>query len=68
MDINPNENYYCDPNGNALVGKYWRPGEDPYSIPLDGEVVAIFSKYGFTQGIYWRSGYKDYMHFSYFAT
>ena len=68
VDINPNENFYCDPNGNALVGNYWKPGEDPYSIPLDGEVVAIFSKYGFTQGIYWRSGYKDYMHFSYFAT
>lgn len=68
VDINPNENYYCDPNGNAIVGDYWKPGEDPYSIPLDGEVVAIFAKYGFTQGIYWRSGYKDYMHFSYFAT
>ncbi len=68
VDINPNENYYCDPEGNAIVGSYWKPGEDPYSIPLDGEVVAIFSKYGFTQGIYWHSGYKDYMHFSYFAT
>lgn len=68
VDINPNENYYCDPNGNAIVGDYWKPGEDPYSIPLDGEVVAIFKKYGFTQGIYWRSGYKDYMHFSFFAT
>lgn len=68
VDINPNENYYCGPDGSAIVGSYWKPGEDPYSIPLDGEVVAIFAKYGFTQGIYWRSGYKDYMHFSYFAT
>lgn len=68
IDINPNENYYCDPNGNAIVGSYWKPGEDPYSIPLDGEVAGIFAKYGFTQGAYWRSGYRDYMHFSYFGT
>lgn len=68
VDINPNENYYCDPNGNAIVGSYWKPGEDPYSILPDGDVVRAFAKYGFTQGIYWRSGYKDYMHFSYFGT
>lgn len=68
VDINPNENYYCDPDGNAIVGSHWRPGEDPYSIPLDGEVARIFNKYGFTQGVNWRNGYKDYMHFSYFGT
>lgn len=68
IDINPNENYYCDPDGNPIVGSYWKPGEDPYSIPPDGDVVRAFRKYGYTQGIYWRSGYKDYMHFSYFAT
>ena len=68
MDINPNENYYCDPNGNAIVGDHWRPGSDPYSIALDGEVARIFAKYGFKQGAYWRSGYRDYMHFSYFGT
>ncbi len=68
VDINFNENYYCDPDGNPLVGSYWKPGEDPYSIPLDGEVAKIFAKYGFTQGAYWQSGYRDYMHFSYFGT
>ena len=68
VDINPNENYYCDPDGNPVVGSFWKPGENPYSIPLDGEVVEIFRRYGFRQGIYWNSGYKDYMHFSYFAT
>lgn len=68
IDINPAENYYCDPDGNPIVGNYWKPGEDPYSIPLDGELVRIMKKYGFTQGIYWRSGYKDYMHFSFFGT
>ena len=26
------------------------------------------AKYGFTRGIYWKSGYKDYMHFSFFGT
>ena len=50
------------------VGDYWKPGEDPYSIPLDGEVARIFAKYGFKQGAYWNSGAKDYMHFSFFGT
>ncbi len=68
VDINPDENYYYNPNTGQQVGDYWKPGEDPYSIPLDGDVVRIFAKYGFTQGIYWNSGAKDYMHFSYFGT
>lgn len=68
IDVNPNENYYCDPNGKALSGSYFRPGEDPYSIPVGGSIDQIFAKYGFTRGIYWRSGYKDYMHYSFFGT
>lgn len=68
IDINPNENYYCYPDGTAIVGNYWKPYEDPYSIPPDGDVVTAFANHGFTQGIYWNSGYKDYMHFSYFGT
>lgn len=68
VDLNPNENYYYNPRTGQQVGSYWKPGEDPYSIPLDGEVARIFAKYGFTQGAYWNSGTKDYMHFSFFAT
>lgn len=68
IDINFPQNYYCDPQGNAIVGDYWKPGEDPYSIVPGGDVDRAFSKYGFTWGIYWRSGYKDYMHFSFFGT
>ena len=68
IDINPEENYYYNPNTGETVGSYWKPGEDPYSIPLDGEVARIFEKYGFRQGAYWNSGTKDYMHFSYFGT
>lgn len=68
VDINPAENYYCSPNGAAIVGKYFKPGEDPYSIPVGEAVDQIFEKYGFTRGIYWRNGYKDYMHYSYFGT
>ena len=68
IDINPNENYYCDPNGNALTGSYFHPDSDPYSIPVGGSIDQIFSKYGFTRGIYWRNGYKDYMHYSFFGT
>ena len=68
IDVNPNENYYCDPNGNALSGSYFRPDSDPYSIPIGGSIDQIFAKYGFTRGINWRSGYKDYMHYSFFGT
>ncbi|MBQ6431363.1 MAG: S-layer homology domain-containing protein [Oscillospiraceae bacterium] len=66
IDINPNENYYYNSRTGEQVGSYWKPGEDPYSIPLDGEVARIFKKYGFSQGIWnWT---VDYMHFSYFGT
>lgn len=68
IDINPAENYYCKNDGTAVVGKYFKPGEDPYSIPVEGAVDQIFAKYGFTRGIYWHCGYKDYMHYSYFGT
>jgi len=69
IDINPNENCMVEGNGTVTSGSYWKPGEDPYSIPADGEVVKIFKKYGFRWGgIGWSSGRKDYMHFSYFGT
>ena len=68
IDINFPQNYYCDPDGNAIVGDYWKPYEDPYSIPPDGDLVRAFEKYGFSWGINWNSGYKDYMHFSFFGT
>lgn len=67
LDINPNENYQCKNDGTAIVGKYWRPNEDPYSIPADGIVVKTFEKYGFRWGGTFRNS-KDYMHFSYFGT
>lgn len=68
IDINPLENYYCKTDGTAVVGQYFKPDEDPYSIPVMGAVDQIFAKYGFTRGIYWNCGYKDYMHYSYFGT
>ena len=68
IDINWDENYYCDPSGNALVGNFWKPGENPYSITPGGDVATAFAKYGFIWGINWNSGYKDYMHFSFFGT
>ncbi|MBE6933203.1 MAG: hypothetical protein E7464_07490 [Ruminococcaceae bacterium] len=68
IDINPNENYYCSPQGQALVGSFFSPEKSEYSIPVNGEIDQIFKKYGFTRGIYWRSGYKDYMHYSFFGT
>lgn len=68
LDVNYEYNPYMDPNGKILVGEEFDPENNPYSIPVDGEVQQIFEKYGFTRGIYWRSGYKDYMHFSFFGT
>ena len=66
IDINPNEN--CEIRGGVITtGSYWKPGEDPYSIPENGDVVNAFRKYGFGWGGNWRS-VKDYMHFSYFST
>ena len=67
LDINPDENYQCKNDGTAMVGSYWKPGVDPYSIPSDGIVVKTFNKYGFRWGGTFNSS-KDYMHFSYFGT
>lgn len=65
IDINPEENYMID-GGVILSGKYWKPGEDPYSIPEGGDVEKIMLKYGFFRG-FWGDR-RDYMHFSYFGT
>ncbi len=64
IDLNYNENYCIYKNGSC-VGKYWKPYEDVYSFPADGEVVSIFAKYGFAWGGDEWSNPKDYMHFSY---
>lgn len=66
IDINWEENYYYNSRTGQTVGNYWKPGEDPYSIPLDGDVANAFKKYGFSQGIWTYT--VDYMHFSYFGT
>ena len=67
-DINPNENYEVYSNGRVGVGSFWKPGTNPYSIPLDGDVVRAFRAHGWGWGgTDWRSK-QDYMHFSYFGT
>ncbi len=64
IDINANENY-CLYSSGTVVGDYWKPYEDEYSITPYGDVIYAFEKYGFTWGgDAWR-GTKDYMHFSY---
>ncbi len=68
IDVNPKQNPYVDPDGKVLVGEKFDPENNPYSFEVGGEVEQIFNKYGFTRGIYWKSGYKDYMHFSFFGT
>lgn len=68
VDINPQENGYFSPSGKLLYGKGFHPETDPYAFPVGGSVDQIFAKYGFTRGIYWKSGYKDYMHYSFLGT
>lgn len=68
IDVNYESNPYMDPNGKIITGKRWDPENDPYCIPVDGEIEQIFEKYGFRRGTWWKSGYKDYMHFSFFGT
>ena len=67
VDINPIENPYV-PKGSNAYAMGFKPGEDPYSIPIAGSIDQIFAKYGFTRGIYWNNGNKDYMHYSFFGT
>ena len=65
IDINANENYQIYPDGRIGAGSYWKPYEDPHSIPEDGIVVRTFEKYGFSWGGNSWTSNKDYMHFSY---
>ncbi len=65
VDINANENYQVYPDGRIGAGSYWKPYEDPFSIPEDGIVVQTFAKYGFSWGGNAWSSNNDYMHFSY---
>ena len=67
IDINWESNPYMSPSGKIITGKRWDPENDPYAIPVGGEIEQIFEKYGFRRGTWWSSGYKDYMHFSFFG-
>lgn len=65
VDINSDENYMIRSDGTVVAGSFWLPGENPYSIKPDGDVVRAFMKYGFTWGGDAWSMSNDYMHFSY---
>ena len=67
IDLNWNSNYYINPKTGQTVGDHWDPEHDPYSIPLEGDVVNAFKKYGYSRG-FWSGGVCDYMHFSYMGT
>ena len=64
--LSANENYCIDSDGTIVSGKYFKPGEDPYSMPLDGSVELVFRRYGFSRGLWAHR--KDYMHYSLFGT
>lgn len=64
IDINPYSNYMID-GDTVAAGHHWNPEEDPYSIPLGGDVDKAFAHYGFYRG-FW--GYRmDFMHYSFFG-
>ena len=64
IDINPTQNYCIYSNG-TIVGDYWKPYDDPFSITPFGEVMKAFERNGFNWGgDTWRNN-RDYMHFSY---
>jgi hypothetical protein len=68
VDINWDETYEIYADGRIGVGACWLPGENPYSIPLDGDVVRAFRAHGWGWGGTDWSKKHDYMHFSYFGT
>ncbi len=69
IDINPNENYFVTWKGKILAGSLWEPGENPYSILPDGDVVRAFNMYEWhwSPDMKWPNG-ADYMHFSLIGT
>lgn len=71
IDINADANMEATINADGSLtptaGTHWTPGDDPYSIPENGDVYNAFTKHGFSWGgNAWRSK-RDYMHFSYFG-
>lgn len=71
IDINYDANMEATINADGSLtptcGTHYTPGEDPFSIPENGDVYNAFTKYGFAWGgNAWRSK-RDYMHFSYFG-
>jgi hypothetical protein len=65
VDINPTENYFISLDGVIKSGSIWKPGNNPYSILPEGDVVHAFNRYGWhwSPDMNWSNG-KDYMHFS----
>ena len=65
IDINPSENYFVSSDGVIKAGTLWKPGNNPYSILSDGDVVRAFNRHGWhwSPDMNWSNG-PDYMHFS----
>ncbi len=66
-DANMEATIGADGSLTPTCGTHYTPGDDPFSIPENGDVYNAFTKYGFAWGgNAWRSK-RDYMHFSYFG-
>jgi len=63
IDINARENWYKSRDGKRVVGQFWKPYENQYSITPYGDVVTAFERRGFAWGgDAWPNNF-DYMHF-----
>ena len=71
IDINWEANMEADVDDDGTLtptsGDHWLPGEDPLSIPADGDVVRAFKRHGFSWGGDAWNDKVDYMHFSFFG-
>lgn len=71
IDINWESNMEADVDEDGTLipttGDHWLPGEDPLSIPADGDVVRAFKRHGFSWGGDAWNDKVDYMHFSFFG-
>lgn len=52
------------PHCQLSRGGAWLPGQDPYSLQQDGEIVKLFKRTGFKWGGEIKGQQKDFMHFS----
>ncbi len=70
LDINPQHNglytecFSFGAQCRLLRGGHWRPGKDPLSLTLNGQIVRQLKRIGLKWGGEIKGRQKDFMHFS----